>query len=75
VQPNAQDAAYLQEHLAVYYEFPPVFKPATTRWGDPWAEDKYPTPPPLLTSVQNDHERVYRDEATDYTWLCYARLK
>ena len=75
VAANADDAAYLLEHLEVYYEFPPVFQPATTRWGDPWEQDKYPTPSALLSSVQNDHEVVYRDEATDYTWLCYVRLR
>jgi hypothetical protein len=73
VAPNDTDATYLRENLEVYYEFPPVFKARTTRWGDPW-DDRYPTPPPLLERVDAAHQQRFLDEAAAYTWICYARL-
>lgn len=75
IPPNRADAARLMENLSVYYEFPPVFKTSLTRWGDPWDDEKYPTPLPLLERVEAPFQQVYLDEARDYTWMCYARLK
>jgi hypothetical protein len=74
VAPNPVDAAYLAANLEAYYEFPPVFKARTTRWGDPWDEARYPTPPPLLTAVESPHHQRFFDEALAYTWICYVRL-
>jgi hypothetical protein len=75
VRPNSVDAACLQANLAAYYEFPPIFRLPTTRWGDAWTDDRYPTPPPLLERVAADYQQIFRDEADNYTWICYVRLK
>ncbi|TNE65984.1 MAG: hypothetical protein EP344_02795 [Bacteroidetes bacterium] len=75
VAPNTEDAAFLRDTLEVYYEFPPVFKPARTRWGDDWTEANYPTPKPLYEQAEHDHLQLFLKEAMDYTWICYARLK
>ena len=75
IQPNDIDAGLLQKNLDVYYEFPPVFKPDRTRWGDDWNETSYPTPEPLLKQVSKPAHDVFFDEAKFYTWICYAKLK
>jgi hypothetical protein len=75
ISPNDVNAAYLRKNLEIYYEFPPVFKPDRTRWGDLWDETFYPTPEPLLRSVQATYQQAFMTEATDYTWICYTRLK
>ena len=74
VEPNAVDAAYLRQNLEVYYECPPVFRTERTRWGDPWTDERYPTPPPLLQAVEHEYQRLFLEEAAHYTWLCYVRL-
>jgi hypothetical protein len=71
---NAEDAAYLHEVAQTYEVMPPVFKLATTRWGDPW-DERYPTPEPLLREVAAPYQQLYLDEAAWYTWLCYVALK
>lgn len=75
VAPNTVDARYLENNLACYQELPPIFKLDTTRWGDAWTDEKYPTPAPLLTNVEKPFHQVYLDEAKFYTWIAYARLK
>lgn len=75
IPPNDVDAKYLEENLDVYQELPPIFKAERTRWGDTWNEVDYPTPEPLLRAVEASYQRRYLDEAADYTWMCYARLK
>jgi len=75
VPPNLVDAVYLKEHTEVYYEFPPVFKATETRWGDPWEDRLYPTQEPLLTEVEQPYQRVFQDQATQYTWMCYLCLR
>ncbi|RDD61883.1 hypothetical protein [Ferruginivarius sediminum] len=74
VTPNATDATYLHQNLATYYEFPPIYKHARTRWGDAWEDTNYPTADPLLSEVETAAQRVYWEEAGAYTWLCYVRL-
>jgi len=74
ILPNSVDEAALRANLAVYYEFPPIFRPDRTRWGDAWTDDRYPTPPALLDRVAADYQQVFFDEAQGYTWICYARL-
>ena len=75
IPPNEVDAKYLRQNLDVYYELPPVFKGEHTRFGALWDENDYPTPQPLLRSVEKEYQRMYLDEAGSYTWMCYARLK
>ncbi len=75
VPANEIDAKYLLENMESFRELPPVFRPAKTRWGTDWDEANYSTPAPLLTSVQEPYQQVYLDEAVDYTWMCYVKLK
>jgi hypothetical protein len=75
ISPNKTHAQYLHKHLATYYEFPPVYKVDTTRWGDPWTDDKYPTPKPLTTTIADVRLRVFKEDSDSYTWMCMARLK
>ncbi len=75
IEPNSVDADFLKKNLALYYEFPPLFKAGTTRWGDSWNDATYPTPAPLLEDVTKPVHKLFLDEAIFYTWICYARLK
>ncbi len=75
ILPNDVDAKYLRQNLEVYFEFPPVFRTERTRWNDVWEDEKYPTPRPLLSSVEKEYQRLFLDEAIYYTWMCYVRLK
>lgn len=75
IAPNSHDAAMLGKHLDVYCEFPPVFKSNTTRWGDPWVDDVYPTPAPLLSDDDSTAHPIFSQQAKNYTWICYARLR
>jgi hypothetical protein len=75
VQPNSSDAAYLENVLQVYYEFPPIFKSENTRWNEKWNEEDYPSPEPVYTEVSADYLRMFQQEAIYYTWICYAKLK
>jgi len=72
VEPNDIDSKMLHTNLDIYYEFPPILKINTTRWGDNWDSVSYPTPEPLLLKST---QRIFLDEAMYYTWICYARLK
>jgi hypothetical protein len=76
IAPNAQDAALLHQVLEVYAEFPPVYKPALTRWNIPW-DARFPTPLPLFQALPQDDPamQAFEQEAGQYNWLCYARLK
>ena len=75
VAPNDIDAKYLRQNLSVYCELPPVFKVERMRFGTAWDDENFPTPEPLLQSVEQDYQRRFLDEAASYTWMCYARLK
>lgn len=65
---------YLRQNLKVYQELPPIFKPMMTRGGTPWPHKDYPTPEPLLTSVEEEWQQIFLDEAMYYTWMCYVEL-
>jgi hypothetical protein len=64
----------LRRHVSVYHEFPPVFQPSLTRWGDAWDPARYPTPEPLLDAAAVSAHPLFREEAMEYTWMCYVRL-
>lgn len=72
---DGHDAAYLKSVLKVYNELPPIFKTEKTWWGDIWSEEKYPTPEPLYKNVEKEYLRVFLDEATNYTWMCYVEFE
>ena len=74
VPANSEDGVYIRECSEVLTEMPPVFKLARTRWGTPW-DSRYPTPDPLLTAMAHPWQGVFLEDADDYTWLCYVRLK
>jgi hypothetical protein len=75
IKPNKIDSKMLHKQLDIYYEFPPVFKTAKTRWGDEWNEASYPTPEPLLKKPIKSTHNIFLEEAIFYTWICYAKLK
>jgi hypothetical protein len=72
--PERDPASYLERALDTYFEFPPVRRATTTRWGDAWTDEKYPTPLPLFDDP-GDASDPFVAEAQDYTWICYARLR
>jgi hypothetical protein len=74
ILPNADDATYLKKNCKIYYEFPPIFKTAMTRWNDEWVDYKYPTPLPLLTEITENYQQIFKEEAKFYTWFCYVQL-
>lgn len=70
-----EDLSFFREHVSVYQEMPPIFKGSHTRWGDPWTDSNYPTPPPLLTSPEDAEKYpTFAQEYPDYTWICYIEL-
>ncbi len=76
VIPNKQDMDYLVSVLDTYYEFPPVYQKAYTRWGAPWSNDAIPTPSPILTgAAASPTEYLFDSESGDYTWICYTKIK
>ncbi len=76
VAPNEADRFFLRRHLEIYAEFPPVVRSELTRWGAAWTDDTYPTPTALLSMAEaRALDPVIVEEATAYTWLCYARLR
>ena len=72
---NAAHYNYLTNSLDIYTTFPPLFKNANTRWGDPWIEKMYKTPAPIFNSSEEDKYPVIKAEAGGYTWICYVKLK
>jgi hypothetical protein len=67
-----EDYEYFTLNVSKYQEFPPLFKDNTTRWGDEWNEENYPTHEPLL-SDQEKYSDFY-NERKDFTWICYLEL-
>ena len=65
---------YLEQNLKVYQELPPVFKPTMTRGNVPWPHDEFPTPRPLLASVEEEWQQIFLDEASQYTWMAYVEM-
>jgi hypothetical protein len=75
VSHNPEDTDFLNEWVDIYYEFPPLFNNLTTRWGDDWSDEIYPTKDPILdTSEKNKYPTLW-EERLDYTWICYVKLK
>ncbi|MEM1066609.1 MAG: hypothetical protein AAF771_16250 [Pseudomonadota bacterium] len=72
IAPNLTHRTELMAQLARYYEFPPLFRIETTRWGDPWSDVDFPTRPPIFGSEVEDDLRA---EAKFYTWMCLVDLK
>ena len=79
VKPNTQDKYFLEKNLDIYFEFPPIYKSLTTRWGDPWDDENYPTANPLIREISdeevNNSDDFYKNECKSYNWICFARIK
>lgn len=72
VPKNKTHKKELLQHTHVYYEGPPLYRTAKTRWGDDWSDQEYPTKPALFRNQPEDPLFI---EATNYNWLCYIELK
>jgi len=68
---NKEHAQYLRNNLLTYHELPPIFKRSEWRGCD-W---NFPTPEPLLFVVKKEWQRVYWNEAKEYTSFAYVELK
>ena len=79
VKPNEHDKFFLDKNLDIYFEFPPLYQPPTTRWGDSWTEEIYPTPTPIFGKISeeevNSSNDFYKNECKNYTWICYVNIK
>lgn len=73
VPKNGHDAALLQRNLERYFEFPPVVRSASHRFG-PWRDDRLPTKPPVIPEARRTDEEIFAKDAPSYTWICYAAL-
>ncbi len=65
-QPAAETSPNYQ-----YLEFPPIYAPNITRWGDAWSN--YNFKEPLFSSLQKGTE-CFMQEAKEYTSICYVLL-
>lgn len=72
---NPENLAWFNEATKIYQEMPPIYKSHTTRWGDEWTEENYPTPEALLTYEERNKYPTFFSEHLDYTWICYIELK
>jgi len=68
---NSTHKEELKNSLALYYEFPPLFKEKFTRWGDKWSEPNYPTKSAIFDNSVNHN---LREEALHYNWMCYVEM-
>ena len=68
---NENDFNYLASVIKEYYEFPPLYSPKHTRFGNLWTG--YDTPEPLFNEPPACDTVEYK-EMLDYTWICYLEL-
>ena len=47
----------------------------TSKWGDPWDLEKFPTPPPLFPDEVPPAYACFEKEANNYNWMCYAEVQ
>ena len=50
-----------------YWEFPPIYLPLNTRWGDSF--DNYNIKSPIFDTITD--EIIEYDDFNNYTWICY----
>lgn len=70
---DPEDNKYLLSIINEYFEFPPVIKTETTRWGDLW-DGVYETKSPLYETIPTEIT-IFENEMKDYTWICYLKMK
>lgn len=73
--PNKNHFRMVNKIISSYYEFPPIFKTSTTRWGDNWNNKKYPTKKPILDLSKKNNYKLAFEECKSYNWICYIKLK
>jgi hypothetical protein len=73
VPPSTEHLQWVQNHVKIYYEFPPLFQTELTRWGVKWEAPTFLGPEPLL-SRPDPTTQIFFDEAQSYTWICYVQL-
>jgi len=73
VAPGLRARDYAAHIIKTYFEFPPVLKADTNRWGLPW--ETYATSAPLLEETNEDYQKIYLEELKNYTWINYVELK
>ena len=73
VAPGLRAGDYAAHIIKTYFEFPPILKADTNRWGLPW--DTYATYDPLLENIEEEHQNIYLEELKNYTWINYVELK
>lgn len=74
IKANSSHAKYFKRNIKTYITLPPLFRNEITRWGDKWENAVYPTPAPILVDQDIEKYKVLKEEAADYTWICYAEL-
>ena len=74
VLPNKNHFTMINRIINRYYEFPPIFKTQTTRWGDEWNDINYPTEAPILNLSERYNYETAFNEAKAYNWICYIEL-
>lgn len=72
VPANSDHYHQLQRHLKTYFEFPPLYRTAQTRWGDDWDGERYKSKEAVFEGAT---EGLFFEEAKDYTWLTFVELK
>ena len=72
IPPNAAHRAELLHNLEIYYEFPPLFRSETTRWGDQWDDQSYATKPAIFDHSEADS--LFK-EAKYYNWIALTKLR
>ncbi len=66
-------ADWLQEHVTIYYEFPPIYANNTTR-AYPYKKYADVTHPPLLTAP-DPALKAFTDDVHGYYYMAYIRIK
>lgn len=76
---NTPDAEWLRENFEVYYEFPPVYSAVDSARGYEWAklsrQEYLDITPPSLLSDKDEKFNTFENEAYNYTWIAYIKLK
>lgn len=72
VPPNMTHREDFAARAEIYYEGPPLYRTAQTRWGDAWSDEAYPTKEPLF--VDGSGDELFAD-AKDYNWMCFVQSR
>ena len=73
VKPNLKDQNYLNKHLEVYYEFPPIYLP-NKYFNEEIDKKAFIKTLPLLSSEKEGLYKSAFDEKNYYNWITYLKL-